>query len=139
MSKKVRRISNIKIYAYQYSIFILGAILFIIGIYMWDKGAALIENGYEGKGLVTSGLILLGFGLVVLLLSYIYARSGAKVIGTNCPYCHGTGYVDAGPRKMARKDVCPVCDGTGKFYSKEAKHLEELKREEELKKEENVN
>ncbi len=126
MSKKVRRISNIKIYVYQYLIFLLGAILFVVGIYMWDKGAALIENGFEGRGLEIAGFILLAIGLVFLVLSYLYARTGAKVIGTNCPYCHGTGYVDAGPRKMKRKDTCPVCDGTGKFYGKEEEHLKKL-------------
>lgn len=125
MIKGKRRISNIRIYAIQYSIFLFGGILLIVGLYMYDKGVAIYEeSGIDARGLEIAGFITVGLGVIFLLLSYIYARSGAKVIGKNCPYCYGTGYVDAGPKKEARKDVCPVCSGTGKLEDKGLKHLE---------------
>ena len=102
---------------------------------MYDKGVAVYEqSGYDARGLEIAGFITVGMGVIFLLLSYIYARSGAKVIGKNCPYCYGTGYVDAGPKKEARKDVCPVCSGTGKLEDKGLKHLEEEKNRQEKEK-----
>jgi len=140
--KGKRRVSNIRIYVIQYSIFLFGGILLIVGLYMYDKAVAVFEeSGIDARGLEIAGFITAGLGALFLLLSYIYARSGAKVIGTNCPYCYGTGYVDAGPKKEARKDVCPVCSGTGKLKDKGLKHLEEEKnrqiREKEEKKRKN--
>ena len=134
MNKKLRRVSNIRIYVTQYAIFLIGGILFIAGIYMYDQGASISEDPYlpDAKGLEIAGFILLSLGLVFVVLSYIYARTGARVIGTNCPLCHGTGYVDAGLKKDARKDVCSVCNGTGKMYSKGDKHWEEEKKKQAL-------
>ncbi len=124
MSKKIRRVSNIRIYATQYGIFLLGGILFIVGIYMYDAGA----GAPDARGLEIAGFILITLGLVFVVLSGIYARTGAKVIGTNCPLCHGTGYVDNGVKSQARKEVCSVCNGTGKMYDKGTEMWEEEQR-----------
>ncbi len=134
MSKKIRRVSNIKIYVTQYAIFLLGGVLFIVGIYMYDYGAGLAEINPDERGLEIAGFILIALGLIFVVLSYIYARTGAKVIGTNCPLCHGTGYVDAGFRKQARKEICSVCNGTGKMYDKGTKMWEEEQRKQVLQK-----
>ncbi|MHA1198534.1 MAG: hypothetical protein ACTSQF_04185 [Candidatus Heimdallarchaeaceae archaeon] len=131
MSKKLRRVSNIRIYVTQYAIFLLGGILFIVGIYMYDYGASVTEGA---RGLEISGFILLALGLVFIVLSYIYARTGARVIGTNCPLCHGTGYVDTGVKKAAKKEVCSVCNGTGKMYDKGSTMWEEEQRKQALSK-----
>jgi hypothetical protein len=127
MSKKIRRVSNIRIYITQYAIFLLGGILFIAGIYMYDSGVAISDNPEQpdARGLEIAGFILIALGLVFVVLSYIYARTGAKVVGTNCPLCHGTGYVDAGVKKHARTEICSVCNGTGKMYDKGTKMWEE--------------
>lgn len=134
MSKKMRRISNINIYVIYYSIFLFGAFLFIGGLYMYDKGVAITEQGFDGKGLEISGIITIVLGLLFVVLSFLYSRTGAKVIGTNCPYCHGTGYIDEGVGKRARQEVCPVCDGTGKMYDETTKHLDKVKKLESEKK-----
>ncbi len=138
MIKGKRRLSNIRIYVMQYSIFLFGGILLIVGLYMYDKGVALYEeSGIDARGLEIAGFITAGLGVIFLILSYIYARSGAKVIGKNCPYCYGTGYVDVGPKKQARKDVCPVCSGTGIMEDKGLKHLkDEQNRQAKVKEEE---
>lgn len=131
MSKKFRRTSNLKIYVTYYLMFLLGAILFIVGLYTYDRGASISEQGGEGRGLENAGIIFIVLGILFVILSFIYSRRGARVIGVNCPYCHGTGYVDAGRGKEARTEMCPVCDGTGKMYDKTAKQfLEEKKHQE---------
>ncbi len=128
MSKKIRKISNINIYVIYYGIFLFGAFLFIGGLYMYDKGVAITEQGFDGKGLEIAGIITIVLGLLFVVLSFMYSRTGAKVIRTNCPYCHGTGYIDEGIGKKARQEICPVCDGTGKMYDEATKHLEEVKK-----------
>ena len=117
---------------------VLGAVLFIVGLYMYDYGVGISENPElpDARGLEIAGFILIALGLVFIVLSYIYARAGAKVIGTNCPLCHGTGYVDAGTRKDARREVCSVCNGTGKMYDKGAKLWEEEQKKQAMKKSE---
>ena len=95
---------------------------------MYDKGVAVTEQGYDGRGLEIAGIITIVLGLLFVVLSFIYSRTGAKVIRTNCPYCHGTGYVDEGLGKRARQEICPVCDGTGKMYDEVSKHLEKAKK-----------
>jgi len=127
MSKKIRRVTNLRIYVTYYLIFLLGAILFIVGLYTYDKGAAVIETGGDGQGLVTAGIISIVLGIVFVILSFAYSRIGTRVIGTNCPYCYGTGYVDTGKRETARQEVCPVCEGTGKMYDKATKLMMEQK------------
>ncbi|MHA1953560.1 MAG: hypothetical protein ACXAAM_05105 [Candidatus Heimdallarchaeaceae archaeon] len=131
MSKKIRRSSNLKIYVTYYLMFLLGAILFILGLYTYDRGALISEDGGDGRGLENAGIIFIVLGVLFVFLSFIYSRRGARVIGVNCPYCHGTGYVDAGRGKKARTEMCPVCDGTGKMYDKTAKQLLEEKKHQE--------
>ncbi len=141
MSKKIRRVSNIRIYVTQYAIFLLGGVLFIAGIYMYDYGASVSEDPSlpDARGLEIAGFILLSLGLIFVVFSYIYARTGARVIGTNCPLCYGTGYVDAGLKQDARKEVCSVCKGTGKMYNKGEKIWEEEKKKQvETKENENT-
>lgn len=89
--------------------------LAIVGIYMINL-----------DDLATAGFILLSLGAVFVVLSYIYARYGARVIGTNCPFCYGIGYTDKGKDKV--KELCPVCEGSGKMYSKSQQYLMEEKR-----------
>ncbi|MCE7742449.1 MAG: hypothetical protein GOP50_08300 [Candidatus Heimdallarchaeota archaeon] len=134
MSKKLRRVSNIRIYITQYAIFLLGGILFIAGIYMYDYGASVSEdpNLPDARGLEIAGFILLALGLIFIVLSYIYARTGARVIGTNCPLCHGTGYVDSGVKKEAKREVCSLCNGTGKMYDKGSELWEEEQKKQAL-------
>lgn len=115
MSNRDRRTSNIRIYIIQYVIFLFGGILALVGIYMINS-----------DGLAIAGFILLGLGAVFVVLSYIYARYGARVIGTNCPFCYGVGYTDKGEDKA--KELCPVCEGSGKMHSKAQQHLMEEKR-----------
>ena len=115
-----RRVSNIRIYMIQYAIFLFGAILLIGGIYVLDI-----------EGLATAGFIFLTMGAIFIVLSYIYARYGARVIGTNCPFCHGTGFVDTGKGKE-EKEVCPVCEGSGKMYDKSQQHLVEEEKRKQL-------
>jgi len=128
MSKKFRRTANLKIYITYYLIFLLGAILFIVGLYTYDRGALISEQGGDGRGLENAGIIFIVLGVIFVILSFIYSRIGAKVIGVNCPYCYGTGYVDAGRGKEARQEVCSVCEGTGKMYDKATKRLQEEQR-----------
>jgi hypothetical protein len=128
MSKKIRRTANIKIYVTYYLIFLLGAILFIVGLYTYDRGIIISEQGGDGRGLENAGIIFIVLGVVFVILSFIYSRTGAKVIGVNCPYCYGTGYVDAGRGKQSRQEICPVCEGTGKMYDDATKMLQEEKR-----------
>ena len=137
MSKKLRRISNIRIYSTYYIIFLLGGILFIVGLYMYYYGAEISGDPSlpDARGLEIAGFILIALGLVFIVLSYIYARTGARVVGTNCPLCHGTGYIDAGTRKDPRKEICSVCNGTGKMYDKGSKLWEEEKRKQAILKE----
>ncbi len=123
MSSKSKLTSNIRIYIIQYAIFIFGGILAIAGIYMINL-----------EGLAAAGFILLSLGSVFIVLSYIYARYGARVIGTNCPFCYGVGYTDKG--KMGAKELCPVCEGSGKMYSKSQQHLMEEQRRKEITKSE---
>ncbi|NPD87199.1 MAG: hypothetical protein HGN29_00655 [Asgard group archaeon] len=131
MSKKIKRTSNLKIYVTYYLMFLLGAILFIIGLYTYDRGALISEQGGDGRGLENAGIIFIVLGVLFATLSFIYSRRGARVIGVNCPYCYGTGYVDTGRRKEARTEMCPVCDGTGKMYDKTAKQLIGKKKQQE--------
>lgn len=114
-----RRTSNIRIYIIQFAIFIFGAITAIAGMYMINI-----------EGLATAGFILLSLGAVFVVLSYVYARFGARVIGTNCPLCYGRGYSDKG--EDGAKELCPVCEGSGKMYSKAQKHLMEEERRKEI-------
>ncbi len=114
-----RRTSNIRIYIIQYAIFLFGAILALAGIFIIDI-----------DGLAVAGFISLGLGAIFVVLSYIYARFGAKVIGTNCPFCYGVGYTEKG--KTEAKELCPVCEGSGKMYSKAQQHLMEEKRRTEI-------
>ncbi|MHA2357687.1 MAG: hypothetical protein ACXABK_02825 [Candidatus Heimdallarchaeaceae archaeon] len=136
MSKKIRRVTNLRIYITYYLIFLLGAITFIVGLYTYDKGLAINETGGEGQGLITAGIISIVLGIVFVILSFIYSRIGSRVIGTNCPYCYGTGYVDAGKGETARQEVCPVCEGTGKMYDKATKIMMEQKQKLEAEKKE---
>ena len=122
MSGKGRQITNIRIYIIQFSIFLFGGILAIMGLYMVNI-----------DGLATAGFILLSLGAVFVVLSYIYARFGARVIGTNCPFCYGKGHT--GKSRNEPKEICPVCDGSGKLYSQSQKHLMEIKRQKEIAKE----
>ncbi|MBY9000939.1 MAG: hypothetical protein KGD64_08505, partial [Candidatus Heimdallarchaeota archaeon] len=122
MSGKGRRISNVRIYLIQYVIFLFGAILAIVGMYMINI-----------DGLAAAGFIFLSLGAVFVVLSYIYARYGARVIGTNCPFCYGKGYTDKG--KYEPKEMCSVCDGTGKMYSKALQHLMEEEKKKEIMRE----
>ena len=139
MSKNIRRTSNLKIYVTYYLVFLLGGILFIVGLYTYDKGATISEQGGDGRGLENAGIIFIVLGVLFIILSFIYSRTGAKVIGVNCPYCYGTGYVDAGRGKEARRETCPVCNGTGKMYDKATQQLmEEKKRQKLIKSEETV-
>ena len=131
MSKKIRRTSNLKIYVTYYLMFLLGDILFIVGLYTFDRGALISEDGGNGRGLENAGIFFIVLGVLFAILSFIYSRRGARVIGVNCPYCHGTGYVDAGRGKQARTEMCPVCDGTGKMYDKTTKQLLEEKKHQE--------
>ncbi|MHA1224179.1 MAG: hypothetical protein ACTSX6_08290 [Candidatus Heimdallarchaeaceae archaeon] len=128
MNKKLSRTSNISIYVTYFLIFLFGGMLFIIGLYLYDKGAALLEHGYEGGGLIIAGIILIALGVVFVVLSFIYSRFGAKVIRTNCPYCHGTGYVDSGLKKNARRETCPICSGTGKMLDEKSKYVRDIKK-----------
>jgi len=109
--KRKRRITTINIYVIQYLIFASGAMMFIIGIYLYNQE------------IFTAGFILGVMGMVFIFLSYLYARMGAKVIGTNCPHCYGTGYINIGTGKSAREETCTVCQGTGKMYDKAKIHL----------------
>jgi hypothetical protein len=131
MSKKIRRTANLKIYVTYYLIFLLGAILFIVGLYTYDSGVSISEQGGDGKGLENAGIIFIVLGVLFVILSLVYSRIGARVIGVNCPYCYGTGYVDAGRGKAARQEICPICDGTGKMYDKTSKQLLEQKKQQE--------
>ena len=126
MSSRSRRTSNIRIYIIQYAIFLFGAILAIVGMYMIDR-----------EGLAAAGFISLSLGAVFVVLSYIYARHGARVIGTNCPFCYGVGYTDKG--EEGTKELCPVCEGSGKMYSKAQQYLMEEKRRKEISKSEPPN
>ncbi|MHA1260161.1 MAG: hypothetical protein ACTSRO_11065 [Candidatus Heimdallarchaeaceae archaeon] len=98
MNKKLSRTSNISIYVTYFLIFLFGGMLFIIGLYLYDKGAALLEHGYEGGGLIIA------------------------------PYCHGTGYVDSGLKKNARRETCPICSGTGKMLDEKSKYVRAIKK-----------
>jgi len=126
MSSRNRITSNIRIYIIQYAIFLFGAILAIAGMYMINIG-----------GLATAGFILMSLGAIFVVLSYIYARYGARVIGTNCPFCYGVGYIDKGEDKT--KELCPVCEGSGKMYSKTQQYLMEEKKRKEITKSEPSN
>ena len=84
--------------------------------------------------LTTAGFIFLCLGAVFVVLSYTYARYGARVIGTNCPFCHGLGYNNKG--KDGEKELCLVCEGSGKMYSKSQQYLMEEKRRKEITKSE---
>ena len=143
MSKKLRRTSNLRVYVSYYLIFLLGGILFIVGLYTYDRGAYITEQGGDGKGLENAGIIFIVLGVLFVILSFIYSRVGARVIGVNCPYCYGTGYVDKGRGKEARQEICPVCKGTGKMYDKATKQMmdekkrQEILRQTEIQKEEN--
>ena len=133
MSQRIKRRSSIRIYVVQYSIFLMGAITFVVGLYLYDAGLAQTEQGLNGKIREISGIVSIVCGLVCVILSYVYARIGSRIIGTNCPYCYGSGYVDKGTGKGARREVCPVCDGTGKMYDKARKF--QLERKEQKDKE----
>jgi hypothetical protein len=100
--------------------------LAIAGMYMIDI-----------DGLAAAGFISLSLGAVFVVLSYIYARHGARVIGTNCPFCYGVGYTDKGEEGI--KELCPVCEGSGKMYSKSQQYLMEEKRRKEISKSEPSN
>jgi len=126
MSSRNRRISNIRVYIIQYAIFLFGAMLAIVGIYMINL-----------EDLAVAGFIFLSLGAVFVVLSYIYARYGARVIGTNCPFCYGRGYTDKG--KDREKELCPVCEGSGKMYSKSQQYLMEEKRRKKITKSEPSN
>jgi len=126
MSNRSRGISNIRIYIIQYAIFLFGAILVLAGIFMINE-----------DGLAIAGFIFMSLGAVFVVLSYIYARYGAKVIGTNCPFCYGVGYTDKG--KTGVKELCPVCEGSGKMYSKAQQHLMEEERRKYITKSETSN
>ena len=126
MSSRNRRTSNIRIYIIQYAIFLFGAMLAIAGMYMINI-----------EGLATAGFILMSLGAIFVVLSYIYARYGARVIGTNCPFCYGVGYTNKG--KGGEKELCPVCEGSGKMYSKAQHYLMEEKRRKEITKSEPSN
>ncbi len=89
------------------------------------------------EGLATAGFILMSLGAIFVVLSYIYARYGARVIGTNCPFCYGVGYTNKG--KDGEKELCPVCEGSGKMYSKAQQYLMEEKRRKEITKSEHSN
>jgi hypothetical protein len=139
MSKSIRRTSNLKIYVTYYLVFLLGGILFIVGLYTYDRGASISEQGGDGRGLENAGIIFIVLGVLFIILSFIYSRTGAKVIGVNCPYCYGTGYVDTGKGKDAKRETCPVCSGSGKMYDKATQQLmEEKKRQEQMKSEEAI-
>ena len=139
MSKKIRRMSNLKIYVTYYLVFLLGGILFVVGLYTYDRGVSISEQGGDGRGLENAGIIFIVLGVLFIILSFIYSRAGAKVIGVNCPYCYGTGYVDAGRGEEARREACPVCSGTGKMYDKATQQLMEEKKRKELIKSEETN
>ena len=109
--RRKRRITTINIYVIQYLIFALGAMTFIIGIYLYNQE------------IFIAGFILGVTGMIFIFLSYLYARMGAKVIGTNCPHCYGSGHINIGTGKSAREDTCTVCQGTGKMYDKAKMHL----------------
>ena len=133
MSQRIKRRSSIRIYVIQYSIFLMGAISFIVGLYLYDSGVAQTEQGLNGRIWEIAGIVSIVCGLICIILSYVYARIGSRIIGTNCPYCYGSGYVDKGSKKDARREICPVCDGTGKMYDKARKF--QLEREEQKDKE----
>lgn len=133
MSQRIKRRSSIRIYVIQYSIFLMGAISFIVGLYLYDSGVAQTELGLNGRIWEIAGIVSIACGLVCVILSYVYARIGSRIIGTNCPFCYGSGYVDKGTGKGARREVCPVCDGTGKMYDKAKKF--QLEREKQKDKE----
>ena len=131
MSERIKRRSSIRIYVIQYAIFLMGAITFVVGLYLYDSGIAQTEQGYNGRVWEIAGIVSIVCGLICVILSYVYARIGSRIIGTNCPYCYGSGYVDKGTGKEARREICPVCDGTGKMYDKTRKF--QLEREEQKK------
>ena len=132
MSERIKRRSSIRIYVIQYSIFLMGAITFVVGLYLYDSGVAQTEQGFNGRVWEIAGIVSIVCGLVCVILSYVYARIGSRIIGTNCPYCYGSGYVDKGVGKEARKEICPVCDGTGKMYDKTRKYLLEREEQKEM-------
>jgi hypothetical protein len=125
MSNRSRGTSNIRIYIIQYAIFLFGAILVLAGIYIINI-----------DGLAIAGFIFMSLGAIFVVLSYIYARYGARVIGTNCPFCYGVGYTDKG--KTGAKELCPVCEGSGKMFSKSQQHLMEEQRRKEITKSETL-
>jgi len=133
MSQRIKRRSSIRIYVIQYSIFLMGAISFVVGLYLYDSAVAQTEQGLNGRIWEIAGIVSIVCGLVCVILSYVYARIGSRIIGTNCPFCYGSGYVDKGAGKESRREVCPVCDGTGKMYDKARKF--QLEREEQKDKE----
>ncbi len=137
MSERIKRRSSIRIYVIQYSIFLMGAITFVAGIYLYDSGIAQTEQGLNGRTMEIVGIFSIVCGLVCVILSYVYARIGSRIIGTNCPFCYGSGYVDKGSGKDSRREVCPVCNGTGKMYDKARKH--QLEREEQKEEETSQN
>ncbi|MHA1303050.1 MAG: hypothetical protein ACTSQE_00465 [Candidatus Heimdallarchaeaceae archaeon] len=131
MKSGKRPTSIIRIYTVQYSMFIIAAIFFIIGI-IRIKNTEVID---------AVAWIWLISGTFLFVTSYVYAKRGALIIQKACPHCYGTGYIDMGVGKNKRSEVCPICHGTGKLlnkaeieWEKEKLRMEREKEKEEEKK-----